>query len=143
MHARERDIAKYRGKYDEGYAAIREARYKKLRRMGLVNPHAKLSPQAGSWDSVTDKRWEAACMEVYAAMVDQMDQGIGRIIAKLKDKGQLDNTLILFLQDNGGCAETCGRQPNAEPPIRAEKTNAAAIAERSGSLLWLSSQTDA
>jgi arylsulfatase A-like enzyme len=53
-------------------------------------------------------------MEVYAAMVDRMDQGIGRIVAELQRTGQLDNTLLLFLQDNGGCAEEMGRQSNAE-----------------------------
>jgi hypothetical protein len=54
-------------------------------------------------------------MEVYAAMVDSMDQGIGRIVAQLEQQGQLDNTLILFLQDNGGCAEGYGRYPPREP----------------------------
>ena len=59
---------------------------------------------------MTNKEREAACMEVYAAMVDRMDQGIGKIVAELKRTGQLDNTLILFLQDNGGCAEEMGRK---------------------------------
>jgi arylsulfatase A-like enzyme len=110
MHARERDIAKYRGRYDAGYEPIREERLKKMKKLGVVEPHAKLSPTVGDWDAVNDKRWEAACMEVYAAMVDQMDQGIGRIVQSLEKKGQLDNTLILFFQDNGGCAESCGRK---------------------------------
>jgi arylsulfatase len=60
-------------------------------------------------DKVADKKWEAAGMEVYAAMIDRMDQGIGRIVAELEKQGQLDNTLLFFLQDNGGCAETTGR----------------------------------
>ena len=55
-------------------------------------------------------------MEVYAAMVDRMDQGIGKIVAELKRTGQLDNTLILFLQDNGGCAETMGRDRQKDHP---------------------------
>jgi len=59
---------------------------------------------------VGDKAWQARCMEVYAAMVDCMDQGVGRIVAELKKQNQLDNTLIMFLQDNGGCAEETGRQ---------------------------------
>jgi len=54
-------------------------------------------------------------MEVYAAMIDSMDQGIGRIVAQLEQQGQLDNTLILFLQDNGGCAEGYGRHPPHKP----------------------------
>ena len=55
-------------------------------------------------------------MEVYAAMVDRMDQGIGRIVAQLKQSGRLDNTLIFFLQDNGGCAEDMGRTVPADQP---------------------------
>jgi arylsulfatase A-like enzyme len=110
MHALEEDIAKYRGKYDGGYAPVRKARFEKAKRLGLIDPRWKLSPQAGDWDAVKDKRWEARCMEVYAAMIDRMDQGIGRLVGELKRQGQLDNTLILFLQDNGGCAETIGRQ---------------------------------
>ena len=55
-------------------------------------------------------------MEVYAAMIDNMDQGIGRIVAELKSSGRLDNTLIFFLQDNGGCAEDMGRTRLPEPP---------------------------
>jgi arylsulfatase len=110
MHALEKDIAKYRGKYDGGYEPIRKARFERLRKMGMINRDWPLSPQAGDWDAVADKAWEARCMEVYAAMVDCMDQGIGRIVAELKKQDQLDNTLIFFLQDNGGCAEGYGRQ---------------------------------
>jgi arylsulfatase len=119
MHARERDIAKYRGRYDAGYGPIREARLDKMIALGVVGASAQLSPTIGDWSTVDDKRWEAACMEVYAAMVDQMDQGIGRIVRALEQKGQLDNTLILFLQDNGGCAEAGGR--SSKPSPRADK----------------------
>ena len=111
MHARERDIRKYEGKYDEGYGPVRRKRFEKMLESGVIRPDAKLSQQAGNWEGVPDKEWEAACMEVYAAMIDQMDQGIGRIVNALEKKGQLDNTLILFLQDNGGCAEGGGRDP--------------------------------
>ncbi len=105
MHARQRDIKKYDGVYDKGYDAIRQARYKKMQELGLINANAKLSPTVGNWDKVKDKEFEVELMKTYAAMVDQMDQGIGRIVKALKDKGQLDNTLIVFMQDNGGCAE--------------------------------------
>jgi len=111
MHALEKDIAKYRGKYDGGYAPIRKARFERARKMGLIRESWPLSDQAGDWDAVADKAWEARCMEVYAAMVDCMDRGIGRIVAALKKHGQLDNTLIMFLQDNGACAEGMGRRP--------------------------------
>ena len=109
MHALPEDIAKYKGKYDGGYEPIRKARFDKAVKLGLIDPKQPISPQAERWERVSDKRWEAACMEVYAAAVDRMDQGIGKIIAELKRTGQLDNTLVLFLQDNGGCAETKGR----------------------------------
>ncbi len=116
MHALPKDIAKYKGKYDAGYAPVRKARFEKAARLGLIDPKQGMSPQAGDWDKVADRKWEAACMEVYAAMVDRMDQGIGRIVAGLKRAGQLDNTLILYLQDNGGCAEAMGRSGNKAHP---------------------------
>ena len=119
MHARPRDMAKYEGKYDAGYEPIRKARFEKMKRLGLIRGDAELSPAAGTWDKISDKRWEAACMEVYAAMIDNMDQGIGRIVATLEEKGQLDNTVLCFLQDNGGCAEGGGRNDKTTP--RAEK----------------------
>jgi arylsulfatase len=111
MHALPEDIAKYRGKYDRGYEPIRQARLEKAAKLGLIDPKQGLSPQAENWDSVPDKKWEAAGMEVYAAMIDRMDRGVGQIVAELKRTGQLDNTLIIFLQDNGGCAEPMGRTP--------------------------------
>jgi len=110
MHALDEDIAKYKSKYDGGYEPIRRARLERSKRLGLLAENTELSPMTGDWSSVADKAWEARCMEVYAAMIDRMDQGIGRIVAELTRTGRLDNTLIFFLQDNGGCAETTGRQ---------------------------------
>ena len=123
MHALEKDIAKYKGRYDGGYGPVRKARYAKMKKLGVIEDHWKLSPQAGNWDSVQNKAWEARCMEVYAAMIDNMDAGIGRIVAALKKTGRLEDTLILFLQDNGGCAEGMGRGGGGKgradkPPLR-------------------------
>ena len=115
MHALPRDIAKYRGKYDQGFGPIREARLGRMKEMGLVAGDTKLSPQSDDWDRVKDKPWESRNMEVYAAMIDNMDQGIGRIVAELKRQGTLDNTVIFFLQDNGGCAEGYGRYAPRRP----------------------------
>jgi arylsulfatase A-like enzyme len=109
MHAKDSDINKYSGRYDAGYNAIRAARLEKMKSLGLLDSRWKISTQAGDWSLVEDKAWEARCMEVYAAMVDCMDQGIGRLIDTLQKNGQLENTLILYLQDNGGCAEPMGR----------------------------------
>ncbi len=114
MHAKESDIAKYRGHYDAGFTAIRDARLAKQVSLGLVSSDWKPAPVVGDWDGVKDRAFEARCMEVYAAMIDCMDQGIGRIVAALREQGQLDRTLIMFLQDNGGCAEGVGRGPNAQ-----------------------------
>ena len=109
MHARPADIAKYSGRYDGGYAPIRRERVERMRRLGLLDPAWKVTPLVGDWSKVERKDWEARCMEVYAAMLDNMDQGIGRLVAALKANGQFENTLILYLQDNGACAEPYGR----------------------------------
>ena len=112
MHAIEEDIAKYRGKYDQGYEPVRQARLARMRRLGLVDNRWGPGEIVGDWSKVENKSWEARCMEVYAAMVDRMDQGIGRIVAELEKQKILDNTLVLYMQDNGGCAEVVGRQGN-------------------------------
>ncbi len=118
MHALEKDVAKYKGKYDQGYAPVRQARYEKAKRLGLLDPRWPMSQQAMDWGGIENKPWEARGMEVYAAMIDSMDQGIGRIIAELKRQGQFDNTLIFFLQDNGGCAELMGRATTQRNPYK-------------------------
>ncbi len=110
LQARPEDIAKYRGVYDAGYGPIREARFKREKELGVINPDWKLSDQAGDWSKQEHKKWEARCMEVFAAQIDRMDQGVGKIVDELKSTGQLDHTLILFLQDNGACAEMIGRR---------------------------------
>ncbi len=120
MHALEEDVAKYKGKFDAGYESMRQARLLRMKQMGLIAKDAELSPTKGDWTQVQDKAWETRCMEVYAAMIDRMDQGIGRVVGTLEKNGLLQNTLILFLQDNGGCQEGIGRQ--AKMPAVNEKT---------------------
>jgi len=109
LHALPEDIEKYKDTYKAGWDAIREARYKRMVKMGLIDPKTtKLSPrenQQESWAANPDKDWDARAMAVHAAMVDRMDQGIGRIIDALRKSGELDNTLILFLSDNGASPE--------------------------------------
>ncbi|MFP6752670.1 MAG: sulfatase-like hydrolase/transferase, partial [Pirellulaceae bacterium] len=119
MHALPRDIAKYKGRYDNGYGPTREARQKKMKQLGLIDSRLEMAPQVGDWEKVEQKEWEVACMEVYAAMIDNMDQGIGRIVEALEKNGQLDNTLIMFFQDNGGCQEMVGRRGNFTRPVPA------------------------
>ncbi len=110
MHALEKDIKKYKGMYDGGYEPIRKARYERMKKLGVIEEHWDLSERAGDWGNIKNKKWEARCMEVYAAMIDRMDQGIGKIVDTLKKQNKLDNTIIFFLQDNGGCAEGLGRK---------------------------------
>jgi len=109
MMAWPEDIAKYEGVYDVGYEPIRQARYKKQVKLGLVDPKASpLSPgEFPDWDSLNPdvKREEIARMQVYAAMVDRVDQNIGRLLAKIDQIGRLDNTLVLFASDNGASSE--------------------------------------
>ena len=118
MHARESDIAKYRGRYDAGYGPVAAARWEKQKQLGVVNAAWGLPSPAEDWSQVKNRAFEARGMEVYAAMVEVMDAGIGRIVAELKARGQLDNTVICFMEDNGGCAETNGRI--GEPTPRAD-----------------------
>lgn len=108
LHAPEEEIALHEGRYDEGYAAIRAYRHERLKESGLIDESWKMSDPVADWDTMPDKDWHARNMEVYAAMISRMDKGIGKIVDKLEETGMLDNTLILFLQDNGACAETLG-----------------------------------
>jgi arylsulfatase len=99
------DIKRYAGKYDAGYDVLRQERLARLKALKLVpdtvEPHAQTS--AKRWADLTDdeKRIEARTMEAYAAMVDRIDQNVGRLVAELKKRGQYDNTVILFFSDNG------------------------------------------
>lgn len=108
LHAKPEDIAKYKGKYDGGWDALRTSRYNRMVEMGLINPAQvpfSKNESGRTWTNETYKSWESANMEVHAAMVDCMDQGIGKIIAKLKETGEYDNTIIFFMSDNGASSE--------------------------------------
>jgi len=118
MHAREHNIAKYKGKYAAGWDALRKERHQRMIDMGIVQSSWKIAPRdisAPAWKDAPLKDWHQRRMEVYAAMIDCMDQNIGRLIAALKKNGQFDNTLILFLADNGGCAEEYGSRGPVRP----------------------------
>ena len=117
MHAKPEDIAKYKGKFDKGWDELRSRKYKKMLEMGLIKPETKLSEKDNipDWEDVELKEWYISLMEVYAAMVDCMDQGIGRVMNTLDKKGIKDNTLVFFLQDNGGCAEEFGFEKDISP----------------------------
>src|SRR5690606_29911109 len=99
MQAPPEDIKKYRGKYDDGYLKLRERRHRKMVELGVISPDWELPDpdkklgnwrydlKVDSWESLEDKGWETAKMEVYAAMVDRMDQNIGRVMDTLKETG--------------------------------------------------------
>ena len=115
LHALPDDIVKYKGRYDGGYDAIRQARWEKEKQLGLIDEKWPIPPTVGDWDGMKNQAWDARNMEVYAAMVECMDRGVGRMVDELRAQGQLDNTLILYLHDNGGCAEDMGRGPSKAP----------------------------
>jgi arylsulfatase len=108
LHAPEETVQTYRGAFDDGWDVLRERRYRRLVDAGLINgkwPLSDRDDEVIAWDEVADKNWQARRMEVYAAQVELLDAAIGRVVEALRGTGQLDNTLIMFLSDNGGCAE--------------------------------------
>ncbi len=114
LQAWENDIEKYKGMYDQGWDSLRVQRYRRMTEMGLFSPEtAPLAPNESGvkWEEYGHKKWEAKHMEVHAAMVDRVDQGIGKIIDELKKAGKLNNTLVLFLSDNGASPERRGKTP--------------------------------
>lgn len=103
-------IARYRGKYMVGWDKLREQRHAKQKQLGIVDPSWTLAPrppEVAAWDSLDEQQKDRfdQMMATYAAMVDRIDASMGRLIEGLKDRNELDNTLILFLHDNGGNAE--------------------------------------
>ncbi len=115
------DIEKYKDTYKIGWEAIRKARYRKMAILGIIDStKTKLSdrnPADISWADNPNKEYDARVMAVHAAMVDRMDQGIGRILKALEQTGEIDNTIIVFLSDNGASAESSeGYGPGFDRP---------------------------
>ncbi|NJO01548.1 MAG: sulfatase-like hydrolase/transferase, partial [Bacteroidia bacterium] len=111
LHALPEDIAKYRGKYQLGWDSLRAQRFEKMQKLGVIPSGFPLSPRHATvpaWANVPEAerdQWDTK-MALYAAVIDRMDQGIGRVLEALEKKGELENTFIVFLSDNGGCHET-------------------------------------
>ena len=112
IQAPEETVLKYANRYGEGWDKLREARHKKQLDSGLLPakwPLTQRDARVPAWDVAEDKDWEMRRMAVYAAMIDRLDQGIGRIIDAVEKAGVLENTLIIFMSDNGGNAEEIAR----------------------------------
>ncbi len=123
LQAKEEDIAKYRGRYSIGWDELRKQRFAKQQELGLFDERTELSPrptEIPAWSSLTDeqRQWEEKRMAVFAAMVDRVDQNVGRLLAHLESREVLDDTLILFCSDNGACPfdRTRGKEHEASDP---------------------------
>lgn len=116
LHAWPEDIAKYRGQFKVGWDVIRQRRFERMKKMGIIGENHQLTPRESmAWDELSEEQKDAEDlkMAVYCAMIDRVDQNLGRLFTKVKELGQWDNTLILFLTDNGACRE----QPNTTPDV--------------------------
>jgi arylsulfatase A-like enzyme len=121
LHAPQEEIEKYRGVYDEGWDELRRARHTGLKELGVLDDEWDLAPRDQDsipWEEAENKEWEALRMAVYAAQIDRMDQGVGRIIDALESTDARENTLVIFLSDNGGCAEFLAEDSNTPDPAK-------------------------
>ncbi len=108
LHAPQEVVEKYKGKYMGGWSELRNTRYTRMKELGLIDHNWDLTKQdSREWDSLNDEQRTELDLRraIYSAMVDRMDQNIGNLITYLEDQKILDNTLIIFLNDNGACAE--------------------------------------
>ncbi len=110
LQAKPEDIKKFEGMYEKGWDVVREARYKRQLKLGVVDSKSTLSPRDSAvrpWNKLTknEQKDVAYRMAVYAAQISCMDQNVGKLLKSIRQSGKLDNTLIIFLSDNGACPE--------------------------------------
>jgi arylsulfatase len=142
LQAPDAELDRYAGAYDAGYDALRAQRFSSARRLGLVPPEAPLPPRtpfAPAWDSLAPdaKRREARTMEVYAAMVENLDRHVGRLLQFLRDAGRYESTLVLFFSDNGPEGNPIGRLRTNADWIPRRFDNRLERLGREGSYAWL------
>lgn len=140
LHAKDEDIAKYEGRYEQGYEALRAERFERQKKLGLIPADSQLykgNPQWPTWSQLTlaQQRSEARRMAVYAAMVDNMDRQIGRVLAHLKQTGELDNTVVVFLSDNGADGNSVYDVARTREWIHKDMDNSTANIGRPGSFI--------
>ncbi|MES2597997.1 MAG: arylsulfatase [Verrucomicrobiota bacterium] len=119
------EIAKFRGKYKEGWGVLRDARIRRQKEMGIIDPAWEKSPRPPAiamWKDVKPEEQDRFdhLMAVYAATVHRMDKAVGDLVNGLKERGVLDNTLILFMSDNGGNAESGAKGRTEGDPTQAD-----------------------
>lgn len=146
LQAPDPSIAKYRGRYDAGPDVLREERLKRLKALGLclpdVVPHPVVADGAKEWNdmSADERRVSARTMEVYAAMVDRMDWNVGRVVRYLESTGELDNTFVVFLSDNGAEGTIVEAMPLSGPyiaeQVRKHYDNSVDNIGRASSCVW-------
>jgi arylsulfatase A-like enzyme len=122
LQARQADIEKYRGHYKTGFEVLRNNRWKQQQQLGLFKPGVKPSladSKVEDWNQLSSEQQDTfdLKMATYAAQVESMDRGIGEIISRLEETNQLDNTLILFISDNGGESDNAYPVAGASGPI--------------------------
>lgn len=128
LQALDEDISRYSDRYQGGWDALRAERHARMTKMGIVDGKWEMTPRdprVPAWVLASDKEWEARRMAVYAAQIDRMDQNIGKIVNKLDERGLTNDTLILFMSDNGGNYEEMGGSPGAvaqDPLFRPHET---------------------
>jgi len=132
LHAPDSEVEKYKGMYNKGWDIARQQRFEKLKKLGIISDKCVLTERGVSipeWSKEPLKEWQVKRMEVYAAMIDIMDQGVGRIITALEKKGILENTIIFYMHDNGGCAETLDTDQPEIPLTAKQKLKASFAAD--------------
>src|SRR5699024_7174236 len=108
LHAPEAEVEPYLDEYRQGWDVIRGRRYERLRAEGILDgrwPMSPRDPNVPSWEEAPDRDWQASRMAVYAAQVSAMDRSIALVLDALRTAGRLQNSLVLFLSDNGACEE--------------------------------------